>query len=92
MTCLAHMAVSQEDRDDKEMNSKQDQPSHLFLVRFWSEQVSDKKEWRGRIQHVLSGEAHTFDDWSVLRDLLQKMAETEWAEVGVPDGKAKETF
>ncbi len=64
------------------MNTKQDQSSHLFLVRFWNEQSNDHthKELRGRVQHVLSGEAHTFRDWQMLVELLREMAEAEGIE------------
>jgi hypothetical protein len=70
------------------MNSKQEQRSHLFLVRFWSQGSRDgqvlqecgRKELSGRVQHVLTGEARTFDDWPTLIDLLLEMAETEGVE------------
>jgi hypothetical protein len=68
------------------MIPNQDQQSHLFLVRFWSEEVGEageRKELCGRVQHVLSGEAHTFHDWQVLIDLLQEMAETEQIEAEI---------
>jgi hypothetical protein len=59
------------------MNPKQDQGSHLFLVRFWSEEVGDHNGWQGRVQDVRSGEARTFHDWPTLIDLLLEMAETD---------------
>ena len=49
----------------------------------------DYKDWHGRVQHVLSGEAHTFHDWPTLLDLLLEMAETDEVEAGVPDGSGK---
>jgi len=55
------------------MNSQHDPGSHLFLVRFWREEaqeVQDQREWRGRVQHVLSGEAHSFGNLSMLLDVL----------------------
>lgn len=72
------------------MNSHQDPGSHLFLVRFWSghaqepqeaKNAGDRKEWSGRVQHVLSGEARTFHDWHTLIEMLLEMAETEGPEV-----------
>lgn len=52
--------------------------SQLFLVRLWTqeEEESDRAEWQwhGRVQHILSGEAHTFRDWQSLVDLLLAMA------------------
>lgn len=45
--------------------------SQLFLVRLWSDPASDGKvEWHGRMQHVLSGEAHSFGNLTMLLDLL----------------------
>lgn len=49
--------------------------SQLFLVRLWAEKGSDneEKEWHGRVQHIVSGEAHTFHDWPTLVDFLRAM-------------------
>ena len=49
--------------------------SQLFLVRLWAEKGVDneEKEWHGRVQHIVSGEAHTFHDWPTLVDLLLTM-------------------
>lgn len=41
--------------------------SHLFTVRLWPEALGDGGiEWRGKVQHVTSGEARYFRDWSTL--------------------------
>ena len=56
-------------------------PSRLFLVRLWTGNASGvgraggEKENRGegKVQHVLSGEAASFSDWSTLVDLLTGM-------------------
>ena len=46
-------------------------PSQLFSVRCWLEGLGhDQREWRGRAQHVGSGEAMYFRDWQVLLDFL----------------------
>ena len=89
------------------MNSQHDPGSHLFLVRFWSggahevtnEQEAEEgndahghKEWIGRVQHVLTGEARTFHDWTTLIDLLLEMAETDGIEAQAPRGKTKEAI
>lgn len=61
--------------------------THLFLVRLWSKEAEgdrDQAGWRGKVQHVLSGEAHAFQGWPALIDLLLEMAETESFEVGAP--------
>jgi hypothetical protein len=48
--------------------------SHLFLVRLWVEdESSDQPAWCGKVQHVTSGEAHTFRDWPALVSLLLTM-------------------
>jgi hypothetical protein len=48
--------------------------SCLFTVRLWPEELGDGgSEWRGRVQHVLSGEAHYFRDWPALVEALREM-------------------
>ena len=48
--------------------------SHLFTVRLWLEDLGDgRTEWRGQVQHVLSGEARYFRDWPTVIALLQAM-------------------
>ena len=48
------------------MTPQQNEHSHLFLVRFWSEEPGDKGGLHGRVNDVLSGEARTFQDWPTL--------------------------
>ena len=68
------------------MNTTQQQDldrSQLFLVRLWAEQGREESgdsarpsaeiEWHGRVQHIVSGEAHSFHDWPALVDLLLTM-------------------
>jgi len=41
--------------------------SHLFTVRVWREDMGEGQwEWRGKVQHVGSGEAFYFREWQVL--------------------------
>jgi hypothetical protein len=41
--------------------------SHLFTVRLWVEEPGNgQTEWRGQVQHVMSGEKRYFRDWSTL--------------------------
>jgi len=41
--------------------------SHLFTVRAWREDIGDGQwEWRGKVQHVGSGEAFYFREWQEL--------------------------
>jgi hypothetical protein len=46
------------------------QPQHqsqLFTVRLWAEDLGDgRMEWRGKVQHVVSGEVHYFREWPTL--------------------------
>jgi hypothetical protein len=43
------------------------QRSQLFTVRVWLEDLGDgRSEWRGKVQHTLSGEARYFRDWQTL--------------------------
>lgn len=53
----------------------QDQSSsHLFLVRMWREDLGcGNSEWRGKVQHVLSGEARFFREWAMLVEHLRAM-------------------
>jgi hypothetical protein len=55
--------------------------SHLFTVRLWAEDIGNgQTEWRGRVQHVPSGEAYYFRDWPTLITYLLKLllqAETQ---------------
>ena len=50
--------------------------SQLFTVRLWREQLNDHWEWRGKVQHVTTGEAHYFRDWDTLIARLQDMLKT----------------
>jgi hypothetical protein len=49
-------------------------PSHLFTVRLWQEELgNDHVEWRGKVQHITSGEAHYFREWSALIAFLLEL-------------------
>jgi hypothetical protein len=46
--------------------------AHLFTVRLWREDLGgDRWEWRGKVQHVLSGEAFYFREWQDLATRLK---------------------
>ncbi len=52
--------------------------SHLFSLRLWQEEVgADRLEWRGRLQHVLSGDTRHFRQWNTLIELLLTMLEDQ---------------
>jgi hypothetical protein len=52
--------------------------SHLYLLRLWSEDESNLQgAWSARIQHVFSGETHTFQACPQIVDVLLKLARGE---------------
>lgn len=54
--------------------AKQPYRSHLFTVRLWPEELgAGQNEWRGKVQHVLSGQRRYFRDWATLVTYLQAM-------------------
>ena len=49
-------------------------PSQLFTVRVWCEDLGNGCfEWRGKVQHVTSGEVRYFRDWPALIASMQEM-------------------
>ena len=49
--------------------------SHLFTVRVWREELGDGRvEWRGKVQHALSGEARYFRQWTDLIAFVREQA------------------
>ena len=49
---------------------------HLFTLRLWAEEMdTDHIEWRGKVQHLLTGEAHYFRSWRQLIDQLSATTE-----------------
>jgi hypothetical protein len=51
--------------------------SHLFTVQLWQEELGQgQTEWRGKAQHVSSGQVHYFRDWPKLILFLQTMLPT----------------
>lgn len=56
----------------------QPDPSYLFTVRVWREDLGNGHvEWRGKVQHVTSGEAYYFRDWPGLIACLQRTLENQ---------------
>lgn len=61
----------------------------LFTVRLWQEALSDtQSEWRGKVQHVGTGEARYFRDWSkmmsFINDTLATLTGSQRPEVAQP--------
>jgi len=49
--------------------------SQLFTVRVWLEDLGEgRSEWRGKVQHTLSGEACYFRDWQTLVTFMVEKA------------------
>ena len=53
-------------------------PSHLFTVRVWREELGGGRfEWRGKVQHALTGEARYFREWAELIAFLRERVKDE---------------
>jgi hypothetical protein len=62
------------------MDTEQRLPrSYLFTIRLWTEPLGQGQvEWRGQVQHVLSGERRSFREWATLLSYLEtKVLELE---------------
>ena len=50
--------------------------SHRFLLRVWEEEIGDgRREVRGQLKHILTGETAYFREWPNLLLLLQRRLE-----------------
>jgi hypothetical protein len=50
------------------------QSSHLFMLRLWQEDLgSGQTDWRGKVQHVNSGEARYIRDWPTLEAFVEEL-------------------
>lgn len=50
------------------------QNSHLFMLKLWAEMVRPGEiEWRGRLQHVVSGEVRYFHGWPALISQIEEL-------------------
>ena len=53
-------------------------PSKLFTIRIWDEHIGDGIfEWRGRVQHVLTGDYTYFHTWEDLVSWLSNYLDIE---------------
>ncbi len=48
-------------------------PSQLFLLRVWLNDAHSENDWRGRVQHAVTGEAHNFHTCAELRRIIHEM-------------------
>jgi hypothetical protein len=63
--------------------SNSNKRSSVFLVRLWTDEGGEERasgaavapldRWQGRIQHVITGEAHSFGDWTTLIEIFNRM-------------------
>ena len=62
-----------------------DKGSQLFTLRVWPEEISTgHTEWRGKIQHVVDGEALYFHGWEAMMTFLVKTLEPNLTGVVTP--------
>ena len=63
------------------------QSSHLFMLRVWLEDLGGGvSDWRGRVQHVNSGEARYFRDWAALEAFVEELIPRNNPQGDLPDG------
>ena len=48
-------------------------PSQLFLLRVWLDDARSENDWHGRVQHAVTGEAHSFQTCAELRRIVHDM-------------------
>lgn len=57
--------------------------THLFVIRIWEQVIEHgRTEWRGRVQHVPTGEVHYFREWADMLSIVQQMLPETGGEVG----------
>jgi hypothetical protein len=91
-----HLYTRRSKMNSSEHTDRGQELSQLFLVRLWKHATNGSDieivesgggslieiEWCGKLQHVVSGQAHYFRGWPTLIDLLEEMAKTNSVEVG----------
>ena len=62
---------------DKNEHDQPTQSSQLFMLRMWLEDLGNgQNDWRGKIQHVNSGEVRYFRDWATLEAFMEGLLRT----------------
>jgi hypothetical protein len=57
---------------DKNNRDPSSHTSHLFMLRMWPEDLGGgQTDWRGKVQHVNSGEVRYFRDWPTLEAFVE---------------------
>jgi hypothetical protein len=58
--------------------------SQLFTLRFWSEDLGNgQSDWRGKVQHINSGEVVYFREWAVLKTFIEKFLQDTSRDPGI---------
>lgn len=66
------------------MNDGSPPQTHLFVIRIWAQDIEHgRSEWRGRVQHVPSGEVHYFREWADMLSIVQAMLPNVGGDEGV---------
>lgn len=66
--------------------------SQLFTLRFWSEDLGNgQSDWRGKVQHINSGEVVYFREWSVLEAFMEKFLQNASNNPGITVQGSKRT-
>ncbi len=65
------------------------QHSRLFTVRIWTEEVADRREYRGTVQEVKSGAIRSFRTWSDLTGfMIARLEDDDRSEAGCMEGES----
>jgi hypothetical protein len=71
-----------------------DQPpsnTHVFMLRMWQEDLGGgQTDWRGKVQHVESGEARYFRDWATLQAFVEGLLGSQGLATNTPKGVNQE--
>jgi hypothetical protein len=60
--------------DDKNDGDQPSSSSQLFMLRMWLEDLgNDQTDWRGKVQHVNSGEVRYFREWVTLETFVDQL-------------------
>ena len=62
-------------------------PMLTFVLRFWRETTAGEERWRGRIEHVQSGESIAFLDIDALLRFLRRFGITLETNISLPAKK-----
>ena len=58
----------------KDEADRPSQTTHLFTLRMWREDLGNgQTDWRGKVQHVNSGEARYFREWSTMEAFVDEL-------------------